>query len=310
MSCPHLLFAALALAGTMLMPATTRAVEAAAAPAAPLQARYAALKGELQHNAYNRPVHLESTEGAGTISGDIFALVDQPFALAGNAMNDPSEWCGILILHLNTKYCRPAVSASGTVLRVSIGKKFDQTMEQAYRVDFNYRLLAQTSDYQHIQLSAAEGPMGTSNYRIGFEAVPADDTHTFIRMSYSYSYGVLGRFAMQAYLATVGRNKVGFTITGHDAAGAPEYIGGMRGVVERNTMRYFLAIEAFLGAAGLTADARMEKSLNDWFTAVEHYPRQLHEMEKADYLEMKRKEIARQKPASFVIGAARKAAAG
>jgi len=40
--------------------------------------------------------------------------------------------------------------------------------------------------------------------------------------------------------------------------------------------------------------AQLEKRLRDWFAAVERYPRQLHEMEQGEYLEMKRKEYLRQ----------------
>lgn len=265
-----------------------------------LRAHYAALKGELQDNIFKRPLHIESHEGDGSITGEIFAVIDQPFADTGRAMNDPSEWCGILILHLNTKYCRPSIDRSGTMLQVKIGKKFDQPVEAAYTVNFRFQMASMNSEYLNVLLSAAEGPLGTSNYRIAFEAVATDDGHTFVHMSYSYSYGMIGRLAMQAYLATIGRYKVGFTITGHDPAGAPVYMGGMRGVVERNAMRYFLALEAFLGAAGVPPDARVENSLAAWFNAIERYPRQLHEMERGDYLAMKRREIARQKPEPIV----------
>jgi hypothetical protein len=65
-------------------------------------------------------------------------------------------------------------------------------------------------------------------------------------------------------------------------------------VVERNTMRYYLAIEAFLGALAAPPQARFEKRLRDWFAAAERYPRQLHEMEQGEYLDMKRKERLRQ----------------
>jgi hypothetical protein len=99
---------------------------------------------------------------------------------------------------------------------------------------------------------------------------------------------------MQAYLGTVGRNKVGFTAVGNESGGRRQSVGGMRGVVERNTMRYYLAIEAYLGALGTPAKSRMEKSLGDWFAATERYPRQLHEMERGEYLDMKRKEYSRQ----------------
>ena len=59
-------------------------------------------------------------------------------------------------------------------------------------------------------------------------------------------------------------------------------------------MRYYLAIESFLGALSVKGPAQFEKRINDWFAAVERYPRQLHEMEQAEYLDMKRKEYRRQ----------------
>lgn len=52
--------------------------------------------------------------------------------------------------------------------------------------------------------------------------------------------------------------------------------------------------EAFLGALSAPLPARQEKSLRDWFVAIERYPRQLHELEQSEYLEMKRREYSRQ----------------
>jgi len=102
------------------------------------------------------------------------------------------------------------------------------------------------------------------------------------------------RIAMQSYLATIGRNKVGFSVTGRTADSQPVYMGGMRGVVERNTMRYYLAIETYLGALSVPASQQVEKRLNAWHAGVERYPVQLHELERDEYLAMKRKEIRRQ----------------
>ena len=71
----------------------------------------------------------------------------------------------------------------------------------------------------------------------------------------------------------------------------------MRGVVERNTMRYYLAVEAYLSALSAPPAERVEKRLAHWQNAVERYP-QLHELEPEQYLRMKRKEIRRQQSAS------------
>ena len=263
-------------------------------PAATLGARYAALKDELRHNQFHRPLYMDSSERSDGVTGEIYALVNYPFATAGAALHKPSQWCDILILHLNTKYCRPSTGSRGTVLHVNIGKKYDQPMHEAYRVDFVYRVAAKTANYLQVKLNADRGPLSTRDYRVVLEAAPVEDGQTFIRLSYSYSYGMVGWLAMQTYLRTIGRNKVGFTVVGRKSGGQPHYIGGMRGVVERNTIRYYLAIEAFLGALSAPPQARVEKSLRDWFAAVEGYPRQLHEMEKGEYLDMKRKEYSRQ----------------
>ena len=87
---------------------------------------------------------------------------------------------------------------------------------------------------------------------------------------------------------------MGFTVAGTQPDGHPIHIGGMRGVVERNAMRYYLAIDAFLGALSGLPQARLEKRLHDWFAATERYPRQLHELGQSQYLDMKRKEYLRQ----------------
>jgi len=53
-------------------------------------------------------------------------------------------------------------------------------------------------------------------------------------------------------------------------------------------------IEAFLGAESAPQQERFEQRLRAWFAAIERYPRQLHEMERGEYLVMKRKEYLRQ----------------
>jgi len=102
---------------------------------------------------------------------------------------------------------------------------------------------------------------------------------------------------MQGYLATVGREKVGFTVVGRQSDGRPVYVDNVRGVVERNAMRYYLAIDAYLGSLVAPQAERQERRLVEWFDGTERYPRQLHELERDEYLAMKRGEIQRQRTA-------------
>lgn len=259
-----------------------------------LRARYGSLQDALRQNQFQRPLHMVSGESANGVTGGIYALINYPFATVSRALNNPGHWCDILTLHLNTKFCSATTIDRNNLLNISIGKKHDQPLDEAYRLVFSWRVATRNPDYLQVKLDTDEGPLGTRDYRIMLEAIPLDNGRTFIHLSYAYAYGMPSRLAMQAYLGTFGRNKVGFTVTGSLADGQPRYIGGMRGVVERNTMRYYLAIDAYLGALSTPPHAQLEKRLQDWFTASEHYPRQLHEMERETYLEMKRKEYRRQ----------------
>ena len=263
-------------------------------PATALRAKYAELRGKLDDNPFQKPLHLESSETSGKLAGSMYALLRHPFPTVQSALKEPEHWCDILILHLNTKYCRASAQGAGTVLKVNIGRRSDQPIEQSYRVEFAYHVIDAGPEHLAVVLDAEKGPLGTRNYRILLEAVPLKDGQSFLHLAYSYGYGTGAKLAILAYLGTAGRNKVGFTVTGRSDDGQVVYIDGLRGLIERNTMRYFLAIEAYLGALSLAPSAQLEKRLVDWYASVERYPRQLHEMEQKEYLAMKRKEYLRQ----------------
>lgn len=266
--------------------------------AAALRAREAALRDQLANNPFQRPIVLESSGSSGVLKGDVSASVDRPFAIVGQALSAMEAWCDILMLQANVKNCSVQGTGSGGVLSVAITRNDEQTLEEAYQIDLNYRVAASTPEYMAVHLGADSGPLGTKNYRIFLEATPLDARKSFLRLSYSYGYGVAGRVGMQTYLATSGRNKVGFTVVERRPDGTPLYVGGERGMIERNTMRNYLAIDAYLGAYGLPPAAQQEKRLNDYFAAIDSYPRQLRELGRERYLTMKRRELARQQTAS------------
>lgn len=272
----------------------------AAAPemsAAALRAKFTALGQQLRNNQFQRPLHLDSAESSQALQGEIHAVVDYPFTTVNAALNNPAHWCDVLILHVNVKYCRASSNQADTVLTVNLGRKYDQPLADAYRAEFNYRGVIATPDYFAVELNAAHGPLSTHDYRIRIEATPLEDGRSFLHFTYAYAFGLTGRLAMQGYLATIGRDKVGFTVTGRQPDGQPTHIQGVRGVVERNTMRYYLAIDAYLAALTAPPGDRLEKRLRHWYNGTEQYARQLHEVEREDYLEMKRKEYQRQQAA-------------
>lgn len=252
------------------------------ADAGALRARHAELRDTLRSNSFGRQMHIDSAESSNTLQGDIYAVLDHPFEKVKQALEDPGAWCDIMLLPFNTKACR----ASGNQLAVRIGRKYNQPVDQAYRLAFAFHNVAATQDYLETRLNAGEGPFGTRDYRISAHAVPLENGKTFMHMRYAYGFGGAGRFAMQAYLATAGADKVGFTTN------------GVRGAVERNAMRYYLAIDSFLDTMDAPEGQRVERRIQDWFTATERYPRQLREMDRNTYVTMKRQEYGQQTTAA------------
>ena len=262
--------------------------------------QYKVLDSQLQNNQFKRPLVLKSTESPDSLKGEIYAVLDYPFTEVNNAINNPDHWCDALILHINVKYCRISndsalASKSGTVLNINLGKKYDQPLVETYKAKFNYESITSATNYFSVEMKAADGPLGTKDYRIWVEATPVNKNQTFLHFTYAYSFGLTGRLAMKGYLATIGRDKVGFSIEPNQANGTQSYIQGIRSVVERNTMRYYLAIDAYLAALKVAPENQQEKRFELWFDSTEQFAQQLHEVERTEYLTMKRKEATRQR---------------
>jgi hypothetical protein len=278
----HPFLAAIAALAVLAWPASGDEPDQETASAAALRSRHEALREKLDRSPFGRPLVLESTDSGGNLKGDVHAVIEQPFRKV-QALASPKEWCELLVLPFNVQKCE----AQGDRLSVYIGRKPDSPLAEAKRLELTYALLAKSDELLQVRLAAPTGPAGTRDYRITFEATPLDARRTIVHMGYGYGYGAMSSLVMQSYLATSGKDKVGFTTQGRDEQGNPRLVGGMRGVMERNTMRYFIAIEAFLQALDAPPEKRRAARAEQWFAAVEKHPRQLHEMSRAEYLALK-----------------------
>lgn len=265
---------------------------AAAQDAAALRARHAALAPRLAASPFGRPLWLESDMSAGRPRGEVIAVVEHPFPRVLAALREARHWCDVLILPFNVKRCEVAGSPQAPLVRVAAARRADQPAGDAYPLEFRFDASATRDDHLAVRLTAEHGPLGTRDYRLVFEAAPLDARRSVVRLGYAYTAGLAARLATETYLATSGRDKVGFSIVGTDAAGRPQHVLGWRGIAERNTMRYHLAVEATLDTLGEPPERRLEARLRRWFAAVDAYPQQLREMPLDDYLAMKRREAA------------------
>jgi hypothetical protein len=278
-------------------PAQTTPAKIADPSATELLEKHASLASQLTNNAFGRPLYLDSVQTSSRVTGNAYAVLDAPIELVSSSFKNPKRLCDLIILHINTKYCRPTLQTSPSVLKVNFGKKTAQTLGDTFALEFAMSTSSSSAQFAQVQLNSEKGPLGTSNYRIELAAVAIPDGKTFLYLRYSYGFGLAGRMAMQAYLAAVGSSKLGFTQIAQSDGGQKSYVGGMRGAVERNTMRYYLAIEAYLLSLGAPPVDQQNIRLEKWFDSTEQYPLQLHETDKASYLAMKRDEIKRQQSA-------------
>jgi len=246
-----------------------------------LRTAWSQLADSRQGAAFKEPLHLASAEASGALRGTLYAVVDRPSRDVQAALSRPDGWCAVLILDPNVHGCR------------SQAERIDVIFGEAKTpVVFSFRPGAVADDYLQVRLTAEQGPMGTRDYAIAFEASPLDASRTIVHLAFSQSLSWMSRMAMTAYFNTVGRGKVGFTVTDRDADGHPVYVSDLRGGVERNLMRQYFAVLAYLDSLSAPREQQADRRVRTWLAHTERYPLQLHE--EANYFARKAPEVRRQ----------------
>lgn len=196
----------------------------------------------------------------------------------------------MLLLHVNNRRCKLIRGEGGAAtLSLSVVRRYDLSVESAFILPLAVRIDQEAADYLAVELRSETGPMGTSEHKVLLEATALPGgAKTFLHFSYSYQHTGWSRMASRAYLATFGRHKVGFTVLGQTAESGPDYIRGLRGLVERNSVRYFLTVDAYLDAMDAPPAKQAERRLANWYAGAERFPRQLHEIDLDTYLAIKR----------------------
>ena len=257
--------------------------------AAALLADYQLIRPELAQNPYGVPIYVRSRDQGVLLSAEVYGRLDYPLEQLKAALREPAGWCELLALTLNVKACVHASQDEHRWLTLYMGRKFYQAPDKAYQVRYLFQANASSSDFFEVSLSAADGPLGTSDYRTALQAISVPGG-TLVHIRSSYRSSIASRWATSAYLATLGKGKIGFSSVDVDSDGLPRYVEGVRGAIERNTMRYYLALQAVLETRDIPANDRFEASIRRWYDLTDRYHPQLYEMNRAEYLKTKRRE--------------------
>jgi hypothetical protein len=250
----------------------------------PLLAKYHEVEKDLEKNSSTVPFHIESSANKNSTRVDVYGTVNYPFEIVQNEFLDPTNWCDIVMPHLDVRACTYKKGNDTSLLNIYHVNKSSETLDDAYLMKFVYRVSAAQPAYFDVALTTDDGPFHSKNHRFRLEAIPIQKNMTFIHLHYSFGYSALGYYFMNIF----GGSKVGFSITGTDRAGNPVYVGGMRGSAERDVVCYYLAELAYLDALKAPPGQRFDRRINQWYDLSARFKKQLFgELKKEEYLKYK-----------------------
>jgi len=275
------------LAVAVLITGSACAVEKSSQGEELLRETYHQNLARLTSNSFGLPLVLDSVVQGDNVRVDVYGIFDAPLSNVAKALKVPANWCDIVSLPPNVKACTYGELPGAWLLTFYLGRKVYQPPEKTHQVIYHNRKVEERQGYLDIVLTAEAGPFGTMDHRLRFEALPLDAGRTFVHVVYAYRDTAALRFVAKGYFATLGRDKVGFTVTGADQYGEPVYIGGPRGAIERSAVRYYLAIEAFMSTLHYPAEQRFNMRIRRWYDLASRYPQQLFDLDRQDYLTFK-----------------------
>jgi hypothetical protein len=243
-------------------------------------------------------LYLQSSEDSSRARGEVLARLDLPFPAAASALGAAESWCAMLMLHPNIKQCLPLRGVGGTVLDLVMSPQRDGLFAQEHPLQLALAVRDTDPGRLDVELFAERGPLGTRDYRIAIAMAPLDTASTVLRLVYSSAFTPAGLWMAQAYVNSVARHRIGFTVVDTDNQGRPVHVRGVRGAVERNTMRFHLAVQSWLAVQSRPPAERVPAAIEAWFDASERHAAQLHEVERAEYVARKRADFERLRKAA------------
>ena len=251
---------------------------------------YTRIIKNLESVPFDVPIIVETHDDNSHASCNVYGIMYHDIESLRPVLRSAENWCDILLLHPNIKACTAAHTNKKEILTIYSGRKYYHPPEAALELELDFNIATDTATDQKIQLSGEKGPFHTKNYEILIHAVPDGQGRTFLHLRYTYDYGIAFSMALKTYLGTIGRRKIGFTIAGRDKKGNPTYVKGAQGVIERNAVRYYFSIQAFLETLEFPQKDRYKQRFSRYYDLTDQYPAQLYELDKDDYIGGKIKE--------------------
>lgn len=255
------------------------------------------------------PLYTETEVGEGVAGAEAVAVIGRGFSQVTALLGNGGTWCEVVALHPNIKACVHEPAGDRQRIVFYTGTRYFQPARLSRAHSYDLEVDRHGAGYFLARLWPGPEKLADGARPALIEAVDLGDGRSGLRVYYRQTLSTWARMAAAAYFATFGRGKVGFSTHGADRDGNPIYADGMRGAIERNVVRYFLAIETHLEAGEADPASRFEQRLANWYARTEYYARQLHEQDREDYLDTKKHEQAQQAVLQREIDARRESSA-
>lgn len=256
-----------------------------------LMARKSEILALIDQSPFAEPINLQSVEESRGAHGYIHGIVNEPFDQLSAYLSSAAHWCHILFLHQNVKSCVHAGQSLTAELALYLGRKYYQHPHEADAMRLTLEVIARQDDFLSIELGSDRGVHGARDLQMTIQAIPLEGGRSLVRLSYSINLGWFARASLRVYFSTLGRARIGFTLESTDESGDPEFVTGLRGMIERNTVRFYFALQAFMEHPN---PEQFEARLLRWFELTDRYPEHLRELDEETYISQKLRERANQ----------------
>jgi hypothetical protein len=145
---------------------------------------------QLASNQFRRPLYLESSQTAGDLKGEIYATFEHPYST------------------VNVKYSEASRAGGADTLTVLIGRKYDQPLRDAYRVDFDkmgFSIVERRANGEPVYIgnvrgvvernTAPDGPSAGDDSGLGMAALRRTAAHIARRLHGQIAFPIAPRIA-------------------------------------------------------------------------------------------------------------------
>jgi len=239
------------------------------------------------------PIHLVTRQDKHQLTVKLVGLMPYGFSEVASVLAQPDSYCEFLPLMFNVKTCVVSERSPQTRIRYYVAGKHYNPPLTSFRINSRYRLVHYGGDFLGVNLESDEDSFGSSQYRVELRAVPFNG-QTLISVNSLYAPGRLTRMATYTYINVFARDKPGFTMVKPAGADRPLPITGFPAIIERSSVRAYLALKSMMVNRHLRPDQQYEARLRTWYDLNVPYNKQLYELERSQYLDIKRRERANQ----------------